>query len=85
MLMQAVIYHYLEQKGVQSPKVTKALEGDIQQYYGQVFPNTAKLPTVNGIGRKIKKMYKSRGKDRIDRKLRTNMEDIFALAASDYK
>ena len=60
MLMQAVIYHYLEQKGVQSPK-------------------------VNGIGRKIKKMYKSRGKDRIDRKLRTNMEDIFALAASDYK
>ena len=31
--MQAVIYHYLEQKGVQSPKVTKALEGDIQQLW----------------------------------------------------
>ena len=85
MVLQAVIYHYLEQKGVQSPKVTKELKGDIQEYYRQVFPDTAKPPTVMSIGKKIKQMYKSRGKDRIDRQLRTNMEDIFTLVKSDYR
>ena len=85
MVLQAVIYHYLEQKGVQSPKVTKELKGDIQEYYRQVFPDTAKPPTVMSIGKKIRQMYKSRGKDRIDRQLRTNMEDIFTLVKSDYR
>lgn len=80
-----VIYSYLEQKGVQSPTVTKELNEEIQGYYEQVFHDTAKPPTVKCIGNKIRQMYKSRGKKRIDRQLRTNMDDIFALVKSDYK
>lgn len=85
MILQAVIYSYLEQKGVQSPTVTKELNEEIQGYYEQVFHDTAKPPTVKCIGNKIRQMYKSRGKKRIDRQLRTNMDDIFALVKSDYK
>ena len=85
MELQAVIYCYLEQKGVQSPKITKELKEDILEYYGQAFPNTAKLPTAVGIGKKIRQMYKSRGKDRIDRQLRTKVEDIFILVEPDYR
>lgn len=84
MALQAAIYCCLEQKGVQSPKITKGLKEDIQEYYGQAFPNTAKPPTVKGIGNKIRQMYKSRGADRIDRQLRTNVEDIFTLVKPDY-
>ncbi len=85
MVLQAVIYCYLEQKGGQSATVTKGLKEDIQKYYGQVFPDTAKPPTVISIGKKIKQMYKSKGKDRIDRQLRTNMKDIFTLVKPDYR
>lgn len=85
MALQAVIYCCLEQKGVQSPMVTKELEKDIQEYYGQVFADTAKLPTVKSIGNKVRQMYKSRGKNRIDKVLRTNMSDIFTLVKPDYK
>lgn len=83
--LQKVIYCYLEQKGVQSATVNKELKEDIQEYYGQVFPGTAKLPTVTSIGKKIKQMYKSKGKDRIDKQLRTNVEDIFTLVEPDYR
>jgi len=83
--LQAAIYCYLEQKGVQSPMITKQLKKEVQEYYRQSFPDVAKLPTERKIGEKMTKMYKSRGKGRIDRKLRTNMEDIFNLVASDYQ
>lgn len=83
--LQAAIYCYLEQKGVQSPVITKQLKKEIQEYYRQSFPDMAKTPTERKIGEKLIRMYKSRGKDRIDRKLRTNMEDIFNLVASDYQ
>ena len=85
LLLQAVIYCYLEQKGVQSPMVTKELEEDIFEYYKQSFPNMARYPKEKKIGDKITEMYKSRGKKRIDKVLRTNMEDIFNLVKSDYK
>ncbi len=85
LMLQAAIYCYLEQKGVQSPVITKQLKKEIQEYYRQSFPDVAKPPTEKKIREKITKMYKSRGKDRIDRKLRTNMEDIFNLVASDYQ
>ena len=85
MLLQAVIYSYLEQKGVQSPKITEQLEKDILEYYRQSFPNISKYPKESKIGRKITKMYKSRGKERIDKVLKTNMDDIFNLVESDYK
>ena len=70
---------------MQSPKITKELKEDILEYYGQAFPNTAKPPTAVGIGKKIRQMYKSRGKDRIDRQLRTKVEDIFILVEPDYR
>ena len=85
MQLQAVIYSYLEQKGVQAPTITKNLEKDILEYYRQSFPNMAKFPKEKKIGDKITKMYKSRGKKRIDKVLKTNMEDIFTLVKSDYK
>lgn len=85
MVLQAVIYSYLEQKGVQSPTVTEELKEEIQEYYVQSVPDTANPPKVRRIGNRIKLMYKSRGKNRIDRQLRTNMDDIFTLVKSDYK
>ena len=83
--LQAVIYCYLEKKGVQSPMVTKKLEGDVLEYYKQSFPNMAKYPKEKKIGNKMTQMYKSKGKNRIDRQLRTNIDDIFTLVKSDYK
>lgn len=85
LILQSVIYSYLEQKGVQSPNITKTLEEEIQKYYVLVIPNTAKPPTVRSIGNKMRMMYKSRGKNRIDKQLRTNRDDIFNLVKSDYQ
>ncbi|MCM1235821.1 MAG: DEAD/DEAH box helicase, partial [Ruminococcus flavefaciens] len=83
--LQVVIYNYLEQKGVQSPKITPQLEGDILEYYKQSFPNIVKFPTKKKVGNKITQMYKSRGKGRIDKELRTSEDDIFNLVTPDYK
>lgn len=85
MVLQSVIYSYLEQKGVKSPMVTKELKEEIQEYYVQSVHDTTKPPTIKCIGNKIKQMYKSRGKKRIDKVLRTNMDEIFNLVKSDYK
>ena len=86
MELQKVIYCYLEQKGEQSATVNKKLKEDIQKYYGQAYPGT-RLPTAASIGKKTKQMYKPKddAKDRIERQLRTNTEDIFILVESDYE
>ena len=84
LLLQKVIYCYLEEKGVQSPSVKK-IKKEILEYYKQSYPNEAKFPTERKIGQRITKMYKSRGKDRIDKQLRTNINEIFSLLESDYE